>query len=420
MALLEFLKSNTLVLSIPLPRDAEFLFRIPVGENHIVLVKTKCVGTTADCYSETMDKGFFQGESDSELTAVEQIYFLYKDEDTIYNQNSRFFENVLGLVPSPITKPTIEGGTIRYSIENSANLCSIEAVCGLLMAYPVIMTKFLKNDQRISLDTDGYITKINLLGISPTTLPDAVPNFLNSLQVKYDSLKKEADGFIKYLPEYYPYKSGCSFEYSIQNIIAKLFYEKDKCLTLNHKKTMFLKKNVTGELYLYNKEKTEKIIDTKVLTVKDGMIELDGTETELLPSIDFIKISDDHMYCLLTFIKDDLAIVSKDTKKVELKGIVESSLQERIPGVSLDNVEILGGVGEKHNGETTSFAGHIIFFVCSPGRETVLIGDSKKPTAEYIRPRMILLKLITPEPATSRKTFKNSSRRFHRTKKIRL
>jgi hypothetical protein len=184
---------------------------------------------------------------------------------------------------------------------------------------------------------------------------------------------------------------------------------------------MFLKEDVTGELYLYNKEKTEKIIDTNVLTVKDGMIELNGTETELLPSLDFIKISDDHMYCLLTFIKDDLAIVSNTTNKEGLKGIVESSLQERIPGVSLDNVEILGGVGEKHNGETTSFAGHIIFFVCLPGRETVLIGDSKTPPGEYIRPRMLLLQLVyPPEPATSRKTFKISSRRFHKTKKVRL
>jgi hypothetical protein len=417
MALLEFLKSDTLILSRPLPRDAEFLFRIPVGGNHIILVKTKCVSAIDKCYYENMKKGFFQGESDTELLNVEEIYFLYRDGDTVYNQNSRFFRKILGLVPSPITKPTIGGGIVRYSIKNSANLCSIEAVCGLLAAYPDIMLQFFKQQQITTLSDDNFREKLTLSAEDKSELSDAVPMFLDSLQVKYDSLKKEADGFIEYLPEYYPYKSGCSFEYSIQNIIAKLFYEKDKCLTLNHTQTMYLKEEA-GKLNLYKKDKT--IFKNNVLTIKDEMIELDGTETELLPSLDFIKISDDKKYCLLTFIKDDLAIVSKDTTKVELKGIVESSLHTRIPGVSLANVKILGGVGEKHNGETTSFAGHIIFFVCLPGRETVLIGDSKTPPGEYIRPRMLLLQLATPLPATSRKTFKISSRRFHKTKKLRL
>jgi hypothetical protein len=185
---------------------------------------------------------------------------------------------------------------------------------------------------------------------------------------------------------------------------------------------MFLKEDVTGELYLYNKEKTEKIIDTKVLTVKDGMIELYGTIAEQLPSLDFIKLSDDNQYCLITFVRDDLKIVSGTTTKGQLKQYIKDTLGAHIPDISLANVEILGGVGEHYlDPEGNTYGEHNIFFVCPPESDKILIGDSKTPPGKYIRPRMILLQLVTPpEPSTSRKTFKISSRRFHKTKKLRL
>jgi hypothetical protein len=436
MDLKGFLEDNRKDIIPTDPLSKKLLYKVTIGGGHFVLIKAECSRPSdfESCSVVEISKDFFKGDNDSELTDIKELYFLYKDETgSVYNQNPIFFQNILAMnplpeTPSPTGLPTT--GVIDYSIKNSSNLCSMEAVCGLLAAYPDAMLSFFMKEQQMALETDKFREKIKLSGVSTKTLPDALPTFLESLEVEYKILtdKKDDNGFIEYLPGYYPYKTECSYMYSIQNIIPKLFYEKEKCLTLNHKATMYLKEDVMNKLYLYNKEKTEKFIDGNVISIADDKkLSLFGTEAELLPSLDFVKISDDKKYCLLTLIRDDLELISPGTSKKILSDIFSDFIKSKIPGVIPNDVEILGGVGEHYlDAEGNIFGQHIIFFVCSPEKANIIIGDSKNTVTEgshFLRPRMLLLSLKSSTLATastSRKTLKKSSRGFHKTKRVRF